>query len=199
MKSFEGFRAAAPVKVTATAPRVQFAFRRTPLKILAARVGGVEIPNQKPVEYSLQYIYGIGHTTAKAILRDTVSFFLIQLQKQHITKRNNWPTAAWYELQGIDNKRTRELSEEELTKLREEVDKYTTEGDLRRYVALNIKRLKEINCYRGRRHYNVSLTFAFLILFYLRMQIQNSDNYVPFFPTIIAELARSWTAHQEQC
>jgi small subunit ribosomal protein S13 len=60
-------------------------------------------------------------------------------------------------LQGIENKRTRELSEEELTKLREEVDKYTTEGDLRRYVSLNIKRLKEINCYRGRRHINVGL------------------------------------------
>lgn len=58
-------------------------------------------------------------------------------------------------VQGIDNKRTRELSEEELTKLREEVDKYTTEGDLRRYVALNIKRLKEIGSYRGRRHINV--------------------------------------------
>ena len=60
-------------------------------------------------------------------------------------------------MQNIDNKRTRDLSEEELTKLREEVDKYTTEGDLRRYVVLNIKRLKEIQCYRGRRHINVSL------------------------------------------
>jgi hypothetical protein len=58
--------------------------------------------------------------------------------------------------QSIESKRTKDLSEEELTKLREEVDKYTTEGDLRRYVALNIKRLKEIGCYRGRRHYNVS-------------------------------------------
>jgi hypothetical protein len=50
-----------------------------------------------------------------------------------------------------------DLSEEELTRLREEVDKYTVEGDLRRFNALNIKRLKEIGCYRGRRHYNVSL------------------------------------------
>lgn len=58
-------------------------------------------------------------------------------------------------MQGIENKRTKDLSEDELTKLREEVDKYTTEGDLRRYVALNIKRLKEIGCYRGRRHINV--------------------------------------------
>jgi len=49
-----------------------------------------------------------------------------------------------------------DLTEEELTKLREEVDRYTVEGDLRRFNALNIKRLKEIGCYRGRRHYNVS-------------------------------------------
>ena len=47
-----------------------------------------------------------------------------------------------------------DLTEEELTQLREEVDKYTVEGDLRRFNALNIKRLKEIGCYRGRRHYN---------------------------------------------
>jgi hypothetical protein len=50
-----------------------------------------------------------------------------------------------------------DLSEEELTRLREEVDNYTVEGDLRRFNALNIKRLKEIGCYRGRRHYNVRL------------------------------------------
>lgn len=55
-------------------------------------------------------------------------------------------------VQGIENKRTRELSEEELTILREEVDKYTIEGDLRRFNALNIKRLRDIGCYRGRRH-----------------------------------------------
>lgn len=90
-----------------------------------ARVGGVEIPNAKPIEYSLQYIFGIGHTTAKAILADT----------------------------GIDGTiRTKDLTEEDLTTLREEVDKYTIEGDLRRYVNLNIKRLKEIQCYRGKRH-----------------------------------------------
>ena len=52
----------------------------------------------------------------------------------------------------MENKRTRELSEEELTNLREEVDKYTVEGDLRRFNALNIKRLRDIGCYRGRRH-----------------------------------------------
>jgi len=59
-------------------------------------------------------------------------------------------------MQGIAGTvRTRDLTEDDLTKLREEVDKYTTEGDLRRYVNLNIKRLKEIGCYRGRRHINV--------------------------------------------
>ena len=55
-------------------------------------------------------------------------------------------------MQGIENKRTRELSEDELTQLRDEVEKYTIEGDLRRFNALNIKRLKEIQCYRGKRH-----------------------------------------------
>jgi small subunit ribosomal protein S13 len=53
---------------------------------------------------------------------------------------------------GVENKRTFELSEEELRKLRGEVDCLTTEGDLRRFNALNIKRLKEISSYRGRRH-----------------------------------------------
>ena len=51
------------------------------------------------------------------------------------------------------------MSEDELTKLRDEVEKYTIEGDLRRFNALNIKRLKEIQCYRGRRHIAVSFTF----------------------------------------
>ena len=54
----------------------------------------------------------------------------------------------------------KELSEEELTTLREEVDKYTTEGDLRRFNSLNIKRLKEIGCYRGRRHINVGVKWG---------------------------------------
>lgn len=58
-------------------------------------------------------------------------------------------------MQQVENKRTRELNEDELTRLRDEVDKYTVEGDLRRFVALNIKRLKEIGSYRGRRHINV--------------------------------------------
>eukprot|EP00887_Chlorella_sp_A99_P006831 scaffold2.g6831.t1 len=123
-RSFQGARPAAPF--TAALPAVRGPPRRVALKVQAARVGGVEIPNQKHVEFSLQYIYGIGPTTAKAILVDT----------------------------GIENKRTRELTEEELTRLREEVDKYTTEGDLRRFNAMAIRRLKEIGCYRGRRHIN---------------------------------------------
>ena len=100
--------------------------RRGALHVVAARVAGVEIPNAKRVEASLQYIFGVGPTTAKAILTDT----------------------------NIENKRTRDLSEAELTTLRDEVEKYTTEGDLRRFNALNINRLKEIGCYRGRRHIN---------------------------------------------
>ncbi|WIA10466.1 hypothetical protein OEZ86_000599 [Tetradesmus obliquus] len=97
---------------------------RMPLKVQNLRVNNVEIPNSKKVEISLQYIYGIGSTTAKAILRDT----------------------------GVENKRCYELNEEEINKIREEVGKYTTEADLRRIVAQNIKRLKDIGCYRGRRH-----------------------------------------------
>merc|ERR1712224_694349 len=89
-----------------------------------ARVGGVDIPNNKRIEFSLQYIYGVGRTTAKKILLDS----------------------------GVDDKRTVDLKEAELQKLRDEVDKYTTEGDLRRFDALNLKRLKDIACFRGRRH-----------------------------------------------
>ncbi|XP_004500599.1 small ribosomal subunit protein uS13c [Cicer arietinum] len=94
------------------------------LSIVCVRVGGVEIPNNKRIEFSLQYIHGVGRNRARTILSD------IQME----------------------NKVTKELSEEELIILREEVSKYTTEGDLRRFNALNIKRLKEIQCYRGIRH-----------------------------------------------
>eukprot|EP00775_Hariotina_reticulata_P005088 gene5088-5329_t len=114
---------ARPVQIAA--PR-----SRTPLKVQNLRVNNVEIPNSKRVEISLQYIYGIGSTTAKAILRDT----------------------------GVENKRCYELNEEEINKIREEVGKFTTEADLRRIVATNIKRLKDIGCYRGRRHIMVSGT-----------------------------------------
>jgi small subunit ribosomal protein S13 len=90
-----------------------------------ARIVGVDIPNDKPVAYSLTYIYGIGISTAKKILEAV----------------NVDPTA-----------RTKDLSEEDLSKIRVEVANYRVEGDLRREVALNIKRLTEIGCYRGTRH-----------------------------------------------
>jgi len=90
-----------------------------------ARISGVDIPNEKRIVISLQYIYGIGETTAKEILK-----------------------AA-----GVsEDTRTKNLTEEELGKIRTEVNKYKVEGDLRREVALNIKRLMEIGCYRGIRH-----------------------------------------------
>mmetsp|Transcript_19503 Transcript_19503/g.37358 ORF Transcript_19503/g.37358 Transcript_19503/m.37358 type:complete len:151 (-) Transcript_19503:395-847(-) len=88
---------------------------RGALQVRAARVGGVDIPNQKRIETALTYVFGIGPTTARAILSDTE----------------------------IENKRTRELTEEELVILRQEVDKYQVEGDLRRFNALSIKRLME--------------------------------------------------------
>ena len=90
-----------------------------------ARIAGVDIPRDKRVVISLTYIYGIGNTTAKQILKDAnVS----------------------------EDKRVKELTEEEFTNIRREVAKYTTEGDLRREVALNVKRLMEVGCYRGIRH-----------------------------------------------
>ena len=90
-----------------------------------ARIVGVDIPNDKPIAYSLTYIYGIGISTAKKILEAV----------------NVDPTA-----------RTKDLSEEDLAKIRVEVANYRVEGDLRREVAVNIKRLTEIGCYRGVRH-----------------------------------------------
>ena len=90
-----------------------------------ARIVGVDIPNDKQVAYSLTYIYCIGLSTAKVILAAV----------------NIDPTI-----------RVKDLSEEQLTSIRNEVSKYKTEGDLRREVALNIKRLQEIGCYRGLRH-----------------------------------------------
>ena len=91
-----------------------------------ARIAGVDIPNNKRVEIALTYIYGIGLKSSKDILAKT----------------------------GIDpDKRAKDLTEEDTAKLRDEIEKnYTVEGDLRRDVALNIKRLIEINCYRGIRH-----------------------------------------------
>ena len=89
-----------------------------------ARISGVDLPREKRVEIGLTYIYGIGKPRAQAIL-----------------------TAA-----GVDfDTRVKDLTEAELAKIREEIDKYHVEGDLRRDVAMNIKRLREINCYRGRK------------------------------------------------
>ena len=91
-----------------------------------ARIAGVDIPNQKRVEIALTYIYGIGRKSANDILEKT----------------------------GIDpDTRAKDLTEEQIAKLRDEIENnYVVEGDLRRDVALNIKRLVEINCYRGVRH-----------------------------------------------
>ena len=91
-----------------------------------ARIAGVDIPNSKRVEIALTYIYGIGRKTSNQILAAT----------------------------GIDpDKRAKDLTEDEIAKLRDEIEaNYKVEGDLRRDVALDIKRMVEINCYRGTRH-----------------------------------------------
>ena len=90
-----------------------------------ARIAGVDIPRDKRVVVSLTYIYGIGLSTAQKICAAT----------------------------GIsEDVRVKDLTEEEEGKLRKEVENYKVEGDLRREVALNIKRLMEIGCYRGIRH-----------------------------------------------
>ncbi len=91
-----------------------------------ARIAGVDIPNNKRVEIALTYIYGIGRKSANDILAKT----------------------------GINpDTRAKDLTEDEVAKLRDEIESsYTVEGDLRRDVAMNIKRMVEINCYRGIRH-----------------------------------------------
>ncbi len=91
-----------------------------------ARIAGVDIPNNKRVEIALTYIYGIGRKSASDILAAT----------------------------GINpDTRAKDLTEAEVAKLRDEIDEnYKVEGDLRRDVALDIKRMIEINCYRGIRH-----------------------------------------------
>jgi small subunit ribosomal protein S13 len=91
-----------------------------------ARIAGVDIPPNKRVEVSLTYIFGIGRHTSQEVLKRA----------------------------GIDfDKRVKDLSDEEVTRLREIIDKnYRIEGDLRREMALNVKRLQEIGCYRGLRH-----------------------------------------------
>ena len=91
-----------------------------------ARIAGIDLPKDKRVEIGLTYIYGIGRNTATKILEAT----------------------------GVNpDTRVKDLSEDDVAKLREYIDhNLTVEGDLRRNVALNIKRLVEIGCYRGVRH-----------------------------------------------
>lgn len=91
-----------------------------------ARIAGVNIPTEKRIEASLQYIYGVGPTLAKKALAET---------------------------KVSPDTRTKDLSDVELDKLREYIDKnFKTEGNLKQQVLLNIKRLKEIGSYRGSRH-----------------------------------------------
>lgn len=90
-----------------------------------ARIVGVDIPNDKQVAFSLTYIYGIGRTTARNIC----------------------------EAAKVDPQiRVKDLSDAQMNAIRAEISKLKVEGDLRREVALNIKRLTEIGCYRGIRH-----------------------------------------------
>ena len=91
-----------------------------------ARIAGIDLPREKRVEIGLTYVFGIGRSSAAKILEET----------------------------GINpDTRVKDLTEEEVNKLRDVIDKdYTVEGDLRRKVSLDIKRLVEIGCYRGVRH-----------------------------------------------
>jgi small subunit ribosomal protein S13 len=91
-----------------------------------ARIAGVDLPREKRVEIGLTYIYGLGRSKANEILQKTAI---------------------------NPDTRVRDLTDDEISRLREIIDKeYKVEGDLRREVSLNIKRLIEIGCYRGRRH-----------------------------------------------
>ncbi len=92
-----------------------------------ARISGVDLPNEKRVEIGLTYIYGIGRVTSNKILADT----------------------------GINpDTRVRDLTDEEVNNIREYIDRHNimVEGDLKREIKMNIKRLQEIGCYRGVRH-----------------------------------------------
>jgi small subunit ribosomal protein S13 len=93
-----------------------------------ARIAGVDVPNNKKVEIGLTYIYGIGPNISKKMVK---------------------------ELNIDPNKRISELTEQEISSIRKYIDdSLIVEGDLRKEVSLNIKRLMEINCYRGYRHKN---------------------------------------------
>jgi len=90
-----------------------------------ARISGVDLPRDKRIEIGLTYIFGIGPTLAKKILAAT----------------------------GVNpDTRVKDLSDADVSALRAELDNYQVEGDLRRFEAMNIKRLMDIGCYRGRRH-----------------------------------------------
>ena len=91
-----------------------------------ARIAGIDLPREKRVEIGLTYIFGIGLATSQKILAEC----------------------------GINpDTRVKDLTDDEISKLREAIDKdYRVEGDLRRDIAMNIKRLMEIGCYRGQRH-----------------------------------------------
>lgn len=89
------------------------------------RIAGIDLPREKRAEIGLTYIYGIGRSLSNEILKTT----------------NINPDT-----------KMKDLTEDELAKIREQLDHYQIEGDLRREVSMNIKRLKEINCYRGTRH-----------------------------------------------
>ncbi len=91
-----------------------------------ARITGIDLPKNKRIEIALTYIYGIGRPTAQKILTES----------------------------GVDlNTRTDNLTEAEISKIRDIIDKnYKVEGDLRKEVSMNIKRLMDLGCYRGLRH-----------------------------------------------
>ena len=90
-----------------------------------ARIAGIDLPREKRIEIGLTYIYGIGRTSANKILAEA----------------------------GINpDTRVKDLTDADEQKLRDAIDSYTVEGDLRRQTALDIKRLTEIGCYRGIRH-----------------------------------------------
>lgn len=91
-----------------------------------ARIAGIDLPRSKRIEYALTYIYGIGQTTARQILGEA----------------------------GVDGAiKSDDLSAEEVNRIRQVIDaKYKVEGDLRREISMNIKRLMDLGCYRGLRH-----------------------------------------------
>ena len=90
-----------------------------------ARIAGVDLPREKRVEIGLTYIYGIGVTSSNKILKEA----------------------------GVDpDTRVKDLTDDQVNSIRKAMDSYKVEGDLRREVALNIKQLTEMGCYRGLRH-----------------------------------------------